>query len=123
MSGPRATPSVYLDVTPVPLTSPAVARRLSAIPLLLALVLGACGAPVGEVEETTSTDTTRADAIQPANPSTAPGPATSDSEPGTTTTRSDRPIAPDFTLELGEGGTYTLSEGEKPVYLVFWAEW
>jgi hypothetical protein len=32
-------------------------------------------------------------------------------------------VAPEFTLELGEGGTYTLSEGEKPVYMVFWAEW
>jgi hypothetical protein len=31
--------------------------------------------------------------------------------------------APDFTLELGEDGTFTLSEGAKPVYLVFWAEW
>lgn len=42
---------------------------------------------------------------------------------GSTTTASGRPVAPDFTLELGEGGTYTLSEGAKPVYLVFWAEW
>lgn len=33
------------------------------------------------------------------------------------------PVAPDFTLTLGEGGTYTLSEGTKPVYMVFWAEW
>jgi hypothetical protein len=24
---------------------------------------------------------------------------------------------------LGEGGEYTLSEGSKPVYMVFWAEW
>lgn len=38
-------------------------------------------------------------------------------------TSSNRPTAPDFSLELGEGGTFTLSEGEKPVYLVFWAEW
>lgn len=36
---------------------------------------------------------------------------------------SGRPFAPDFTLELGDGGSYTLSEAEKPVYLVFWAEW
>ena len=40
-----------------------------------------------------------------------------------TTTTSDRPLAPEFTLELGGGGTYTLSEGSKPVYMVFWAEW
>jgi hypothetical protein len=24
---------------------------------------------------------------------------------------------------LGEGSEYTLSEGSKPVYMVFWAEW
>jgi hypothetical protein len=44
-------------------------------------------------------------------------------EPGTTEVTSDRPVAPDFTLQLGDGGSYTLSEGSKPVYLVFWAEW
>jgi hypothetical protein len=33
------------------------------------------------------------------------------------------PAAPDFTLALGDGGTYTLSEAAKPVYMVFWAEW
>jgi len=32
-------------------------------------------------------------------------------------------MAPDFTLELADGGRYTLYEGEKPVYLIFWAEW
>ena len=42
---------------------------------------------------------------------------------GTTSTTSDRMPAPDFTLELSDGGSYTLSEGAKPVYLVFWAEW
>lgn len=41
----------------------------------------------------------------------------------TTETTSGRPVAPDFTLALGDGGEFTLSEGEKPVYLVFWAEW
>jgi hypothetical protein len=40
---------------------------------------------------------------------------------GPATSAADR--APDFTLQLGEGGSYTLSEGAKPVYLVFWAEW
>ncbi len=38
-------------------------------------------------------------------------------------TPSGRPLAPDFTLELGDGGSYSLSEADKPVYLVFWAEW
>ncbi|HIE20964.1 MAG TPA: hypothetical protein EYP73_00010 [Acidimicrobiia bacterium] len=40
-----------------------------------------------------------------------------------TTTVSNRPQAPDFTLELGDGGEFTLSAGTKPVYMIFWAEW
>lgn len=31
--------------------------------------------------------------------------------------------APDFTLALGNGGTFTLSEESRPVFMVFWAEW
>lgn len=49
-------------------------------------------------------------------------PATS-SPNSPSTTISDRPVAPDFTLVLGDGGQYTLSEGTKPVYMIFWAEW
>lgn len=61
-------------------------------------------------------------------PETTSGGETTSSHASTTTlaphiTDSGRPAAPDFTLELGEGGTYTLYEGAKPVYLVFWAEW
>ncbi len=52
------------------------------------------------------------------------GPTPTTSEPDSPpTTDSGRPVAPDFTLELGEGGEYTLSEGSRPVYMVFWAEW
>lgn len=43
-----------------------------------------------------------------------PAPA---SENATSTT------APDFTLALGNGGTFTLSEESRPVFMVFWAEW
>jgi cytochrome oxidase Cu insertion factor (SCO1/SenC/PrrC family) len=35
----------------------------------------------------------------------------------------DGPAAADFTLALGDGSTFTLSEEQKPVYLIFWAEW
>lgn len=31
--------------------------------------------------------------------------------------------APDFTLALGNGGTFTLAEESRPVFMVFWAEW
>ncbi|MFN2486608.1 MAG: hypothetical protein ABR609_08390 [Acidimicrobiia bacterium] len=29
----------------------------------------------------------------------------------------------DFTLVLGSGDTFTLSEERRPVFLLFWAEW
>lgn len=41
----------------------------------------------------------------------------------TTTTTSDLPVAPDFSLELGTGGEFRLSDTDNPVYLIFWAEW
>ena len=31
--------------------------------------------------------------------------------------------AADFTLELGTGGTFALSEQTMPVLVIFWAEW
>ncbi|HEY5579239.1 MAG TPA: hypothetical protein VIL12_06085 [Acidimicrobiia bacterium] len=33
------------------------------------------------------------------------------------------PSAPDFSLTLGDGETFVLSLEQKPVYMVFWAEW
>lgn len=54
---------------------------------------------------------------------TAPSETATTSAADTTVATSGRPQAPDFTLELGEGGAYTLSEGARPVYMVFWAEW
>ena len=35
----------------------------------------------------------------------------------------DAPPAPDFTLALGDGTSFTLSEESKPVYMIFWADW
>ena len=43
--------------------------------------------------------------------------------PETTVPTVDGPAAPDFTLALGDGGEITLSTEQKPVYLIFWAEW
>ena len=43
--------------------------------------------------------------------------------PTTTAAPVEGPAAPDFTLALGEGGEFTLSAEQKPVYLIFWAEW
>lgn len=38
-------------------------------------------------------------------------------------TQAPTQLAPDFTLTLGDGSSYTLSADPRPVYLVFWAEW
>ncbi len=35
----------------------------------------------------------------------------------------DGPPAPDFTLAMGDGTSFTLSEEARPVFMVFWAEW
>jgi hypothetical protein len=94
--------------------------RKSVALCLLALVASACA---GESATTTSDagsgDTTAATSDTAA---TLNAGDTTTSE-GNTTTTSDRDLAPDFTLELGNGDTYTLSDGARPVYLVFWAEW
>jgi thiol-disulfide isomerase/thioredoxin len=45
---------------------------------------------------------------------------------GTTSTTAPEPdpdLAPDFTLELADGGSFTLYQSERPVYVIFWAEW
>lgn len=88
----------------------------------LSLLLAACSSPTGDAASTvaetsapTTVDTT------PVDDTASTAPATTTESPDTT--GSGRPVAPDFTLELGDGGVYTLSEGERPVYLVFWAEW
>ena len=97
-------------------------RRLAAVISLIALVTTAC-AGGDESGDSTPTSTEPATTATGESPdSTGPGSSPTTSPPAATTT-SDRPLAPDFRLELGEGGTYTLSEGSKPVYLVFWAEW
>ena len=95
-------------------------RRLLFSLALAAMVLSACSDPA-TVDSSTPTD--------PGTPTTGATATTtlpdtgSTSAPGTTGTTSDRPVAPDFTLALGEGGTFHLADGAKPVYMVFWAEW
>lgn len=52
-----------------------------------------------------------------------PGSTTKSGVGTSPTGAADRTAAPDFTLELGTGGQYTLSESANPVYMVFWADW
>jgi ABC-type enterochelin transport system substrate-binding protein len=104
-------------------------RRLTLLIAVFAFALTAC-ASSGEGDPVTSppagNDATTSVAESSADSTIATdddGTTTTTAPPETTATTSGRPLAPDFTLDLGEGGTYTLSEGERPVYLVFWAEW
>ena len=90
-------------------------RRL--VPLILFVT--ACSASVTDAIEPTTPDAVTSTTLSPDGSVTG---STSEADT-TTTTSSGRPVAPDFTLELGSGGEYTLSEGFKPVYMVFWAEW
>jgi ABC-type glycerol-3-phosphate transport system substrate-binding protein len=88
--------------------------------LVVCLVLAACGGAGTRSATTAGTGGATTTAREVDSSTTTPQATTTvaagTSDPG-------RPVAPDFTLELGEGGVYQLSEGARPVYLVFWAEW
>jgi hypothetical protein len=101
--------------------------RLLAI-VVLSMIAVACGDGTSSQvdDDTGSNTTTAADAPTSTAPPTSSASTTGSSEePSSTTTTvlDDRPIAPDFSLALGSGGTFVLSEESRPVYLVFWAEW
>lgn len=97
--------------------------RLIVPVVVLSFVLGACASSAESGTTSTVDSTSSSTTESSSDPTEPPDEVTTTSESGATDTTSDRPLAPDFTLDLGDGGTYTLSEGERPVYLVFWAEW
>ena len=99
--------------------------------VVLALAAAACGGtssvandpPVDESTIATSIDIgqdSTATATISADPDEAT-PATATSDP--TREKPDGPPAPDFVLELGEGGEFRPSSESRPIYMVFWAEW
>ncbi|MGB8361103.1 MAG: hypothetical protein WCE80_06850 [Acidimicrobiia bacterium] len=94
-------------------------RRVIALVSVLAFLVAACASSGGAGTAVTAEEPSTT-GLQSAG--TVADQTTTTQAPATETT-SGRPVAPDFTLELGDGGSYTLSEGAKPVYLVFWAEW
>lgn len=98
--------------------------------ILSALILGACGSGADVSTDTTSTGSVSAEP--------APEVVETTETPSETSAPSDSAIdestadqgsgvtgepAPDFSLALGDGSTFTLSDTDRPVYLVFWAEW
>ena len=98
-------------------------RRPVLLIIGFALVLVACAESAEQSDATagtTASATTEATNAPEETTSSQPPPSTTQA---TGTTEEGGPVAPDFTLQLGEGGEYTLSQGASPVYLVFWAEW
>lgn len=85
-------------------------RRTAALAVVAGLCLAACGEPATSADVTTS-------------PPSIEGSTSSSTTPSSSTVTEARNAAPDFTLGLGDGGTFVLSEEARPVYLVFWAEW
>jgi len=115
-----------VELDPDPLQTGRMNRSANLL-VVLGLVLGACGAATtatsirgaGDPPTTTTTTATR--------PITE---TTSDVTGDTASSAAERPpsgvdgpVAPDFSLVLADGSTFTLSEGSRPVYMVFWAEW
>lgn len=97
-------------MTAVPSYRSVMHRRAVIIVLTFGMLAAACaGDPA---TDTTSGSSGEGDSSTP-SVTLAPG--------GTV----EGPVAPDFTLALGADGvdSFTLSEGAKPVYMVFWAEW
>ncbi|MGF1617417.1 MAG: hypothetical protein ACFCU2_06360 [Acidimicrobiia bacterium] len=94
--------------------------KRSVVLCLMVLMASACG---GDSATTTSEADLGETTVDTPNATSPPGAGETTTSLGESSTTSDRDLAPDFTLELGDGGSYTLSDGARPVYLVFWAEW
>jgi hypothetical protein len=100
---------------------------LRSLPVIAAAAVFAAGCATGTqpeaVPETVAPSTVATTAApvttDDAEPATAPDPTTT-----TAAVIVDGPPAPDFTLALEDPqGVFILSEEQKPVYMVFWAEW
>ena len=92
---------------------------------ILMFLLAACGGAASNQTATSEDEGLTASTLAIESPATTSGEdaQTASAPDAPSTTMSDRPLAPDFTLALADGGEFTLSETSKPVYLVFWAEW
>ncbi|HKY47206.1 MAG TPA: hypothetical protein VJQ79_04390 [Acidimicrobiia bacterium] len=93
------------------------ARRMKRVASLAVVILGlaGCGEPATFATATTSRSLPTVDST--------PTPTVSASTSSSTSVTEVGDAAPDFTLALGDGGTFVLSQEARPVYLVFWAEW
>ena len=107
-------------------------QRLFTLLTGLALVLAACGGgaadtatPVDSASTVPNSDASAATTVPSTEPGTPPATEPTEETPATERPAPDpsREIAPDFSLPLGDGSTFVLSEEARPVFMVFWAEW
>lgn len=102
--------------------------RISLV-LAMLLMLAACSSGTSETTGGSTTTSAATASTEPSSSVTEPDggaeetPTTSTSQAADPSPQVEGPVAPDFTFALADGSAFTLSEEQKPVYLVFWAEW
>ena len=96
----------------------------------LALIVASCGGTESDLNQTTApagdVATAPSDDSAPTSASATTGddsPAGDNVTEADVTPSFDGPPAPDFELALSDGSNFSLSAEQKPVYVVFWAEW
>ena len=108
--------------------------RKALLILVFALVAAACGGTESSETQQAAPSGTEAPAVSAAptegsSDSSEPPASSGEAEPsGSATAPSsepsfDGPPAPDFELALANGTAFNLAAEQKPVYMVFWAEW
>jgi hypothetical protein len=102
----------------------------SALAMAIVLALVACaadgGTPAGvAVPSDTSDSTTTSQASSSTTDVSGGGEGTTSTPVEVTDPppQVEGPAAPDFTFAMADGSAFSLSDEQKPVYLVFWAEW
>ena len=95
-------------------------RRTAAV-LALTLVAACGGTPTATTGEATTTTSVTAPASTASTVVTTSSPTTVTGEAPPTTPGGDP--APEFSLQLGDGSTFMLSSEQRPLFMVFWAEW
>ena len=100
--------------------------RIQIVAMACALLVAACGGAGGDGDSAPATTLpaetapSSTEAATTSTPSTTAATTDNSSNPGPSI---EGPPAPDFTTILADGSEFTLSAQEKPVYLIFWAEW
>lgn len=96
------------------------------------LVVAACAAPATQTSGPSATVAQTGPGTEA--PLVTEGPAATTASPSVPATTGpvstappvpapNGPPAPDFTLAMGDGTSFTLSEEARPVFMIFWAEW